>query len=73
MNKVPTVHRCAMTGGVQNPCASQWFKFMAEEESFNDRPLNALSYWLKARNLEAVPHGSICSPDLEEAIVKWSK
>ena len=76
--KIPSVHRCAMTGALTGESAYKWAKFIAEEYLFDpDNPLMYDVFKAMAESLEPKPGkasvASFTSNRLEKEILKWTQ
>ena len=77
-SKIPTVHRCQMTGGLTGESAYKWAMFLADEYLFDsDDPLLYDVYTAMAEGLRPVKGkatvASFCSFMLEKEIEKWTQ
>jgi len=77
-SKIPTVHRCPMTGGVTGESAYKWAMFLADEYSFDDdNPLMYDVFYSMAESLKPVKGkatpASVHSNRLEKEILKWTQ
>ena len=73
--KIPSVHRCPMTGGLTGESAYQWALFLSDEYSFdNDNPLMYYVFYSMVESLKPVEGkatvASFCSSMLEKEIEK---
>jgi hypothetical protein len=76
--KIPTVHRCLMTGALTGESAYKWAMFLADEYSFDsDDPLLYDVFKAMAESLEPKPGkasvASFTSHRLEKEILKWTQ
>jgi len=76
--KIPSVHRCTVTGGLTGESAYKWAKFIAEEYLFDpDNHLLYDTFTAMAESLEPKKGkavvASFTSKRLEDEIAKWSK
>lgn len=76
--RIPTVHRCSVTGGLTGESAYKWAMFLADEYSFDyDSPLMYDVFKSMADSLapvkgKAIP-SSFHSNRLEQEITKWTQ
>lgn len=76
--RIPTVHRCFVSGGLTGDSAYKWAMFLADEYSFDsDNPLmydvfKSMADSLAPVNGKATP-SSFHSNRLEQEILKWTR
>lgn len=76
--RIPSVHRCPVSGGLTGESAYKWAKFIAEEYLFDpDNHLLYDTFTAMAESLEPKKGkavvASFTSKRLEAEIAKWSK
>jgi hypothetical protein len=77
-NKIPTVHRCPINGGLTGESAYKWARFVADEYLFDpDNHLLYDTYTVMAEGLRPVKGkptaASFNSAMLEKEIAKWTR
>jgi hypothetical protein len=73
MQKIPTVERDALFGGITPPCAALWYAFLSEEAFWSDNRELAENYKRRSESFSGGLMGSIHDRSLEKEIEKWKR
>ena len=73
MQKIPSVERDPVTGGLTTACASLWCRFLSEEFDWQGNRSLSEYYKRRSQELSVAPRGSLHDRRLEEAIKTWKR